>query len=120
LATATRRNGREYHEHERRTSELFRARLQKLMEQRGVESIEELHERFLAVGYRIPIPGRHRNKPVPLEEFRLHCARAYSEASAPHVYSEFICGVGEALELVQEEFSELVWVYLWGERPLKA
>jgi hypothetical protein len=109
--------GEEYHEHERRTSKRFRAHLRKLMEQRGVESIEELYERFLAVGYRIPVPGRHRNKPVPLEEFRLHSARAYPSSEEPKVYAEFICGLGEALELSEEEFSELAFVYLWGEWP---
>jgi hypothetical protein len=87
------------------------------MEERGVESIEELYERFLAVGYRVPIPGRHRDKPVPLEEFRLHSARAYPSSEEPKLYAEFICGLGEALELSEEEFSELVWVCFFGERP---
>jgi hypothetical protein len=46
------------------------------MEDKVVEGIEELHERFLETGWRIPIPGRHPDKPVKLEEFRLHAARA--------------------------------------------
>ncbi len=97
--------------------DVFRAYLERLMEEKGVSGIEELHERFLATGWRIPIPGRHADKPVKLEEFKLHCARAYPSPEHPLTYNSFFRGLWEALRLTEEEFRELLYVYMWGKLP---
>ncbi len=106
-------------QHAREGSEFIWAYVEGVMEERGI-TIEDLHERFLETGWRIPIPGRHADKPVPLEEFKLHAARAWPTPERPLFYQEFFRGLVEALGMADleehlEERQELAWVYVWGE-----
>jgi hypothetical protein len=105
----------EFYEHMRRCSELFQARLEELMEQKGVSGIEELYARFLATGVRIPVAGRHRDKPVKLEEFKRHCAMAYPSVEGALMYLSFFRGIRAALGLSNEEVKELICLATLGE-----
>jgi hypothetical protein len=93
-------------------SKAFTAELERLMAEKGVEDLEELHRRFLETDYAyIPIRGRHRGKPVPFEEFKLHATRMYG-----YLYMEVFSGLVDALGLTEEETRELIYVYAMG-RP---
>jgi hypothetical protein len=105
----------DFNERLRRASEVFQARLEEMMEERGVESIEELHERFLATGERIAVPGRHRDKPVKLEEFKRHCAMAYPSVENAWMYPSFFRGIRVALGLSDKEVIELICLATLGE-----
>jgi len=95
-------------------AERFRAHLEGLMEERGIESVEELHRRFVETEYAyIPVPGLHRGKPVSLELFR----RLVTGQESRYFYGELMGGLREVFELTEEEFEELSFVYIWGERP---
>jgi len=97
------------------TSERFQAHLERLMEERGIESLKELHRRFVGTGYAyIPVPGLHRDKPV---SFRLFSRIAAHQT--PYIHPQFLRGLEEVLGLTEEELKELIWVYVWGE-PLPA
>jgi hypothetical protein len=83
------------------------------MEERGIGDLEELHRHFLAsdVGGYVPIPGRHSDKDVPLEEFRLHATGRYPEA-----YPTVAVGLAEifGLDLHSDETMELCRSYMFG------
>ena len=85
------------------------------MDRKGIEDVEELHRRFLeTTGGYIPVPGRHRGKPVPLEEFKRHVAGEH-----PNVYGELIRGLAEVLDIPfdrNKESDALILSYMWG-RP---
>jgi hypothetical protein len=86
--------------------------VEELMRSRGIEDLEELHARFVETEYAyIPVPGRHRGKPVSLDEFKRHGRGEY-----PILYGEFAQGVAKVLELTNEEMGELAYSYMWG-RP---
>jgi hypothetical protein len=104
----------ECHQRSVEASEVFRTYLERLMEENGISGIEELHERFLETGWRIPIPGRHADKPVPFEEFKLHCARAWPSPESPWTYASFMRGVWEVLDLDKDEQLEFVRYYVLG------
>jgi hypothetical protein len=87
----------------------------RLMDERGIESLEDLHRRFLESSVRgfIPVSGRHRDKPVSLSEFREHITARHRV-----VYGELIVGLADAFELdpESEEVSALGYSYAFG-RP---
>ena len=96
-------------------SEAFQAELQRLMEAKGIESLEDLYRRYIETEYAyIPVPGLHRGKAVSFKEFKRHAARR-----SPYVYREFLAGLVEVLGLTEEEAGELGFIYLMGE-PRKA
>jgi hypothetical protein len=73
--------------------------LKVLMTSRGIEDLEDLHRRFLETGHAyIPIPGRHRGKQVPFEEFKAHL-----EGRQPRPYPELLAGLREVLAPVTME-----------------
>ena len=79
----------------------------------GIESAEELHGRFVETEWAyIPTPGRHKGKPVSLEEFKRHVGGEY-----PLIYGELARGLFEILGITEDkEQGELVLSYVWG-RP---
>jgi hypothetical protein len=81
------------------------------MDRRGIEDVEELHRRFVETEHAyIPVPGRHRGKPVSLEEFKRHVRGEY-----PAYYGQLTRGLAEVLEIATEsEEVELVYSYLFG------
>jgi hypothetical protein len=94
-----------------KASAAFQAELERLMEEKGIEDLEELHRRFVATEYAyIPVPGLHRGKPISLELFKRHAARRH-----PYVYREFLAGLAEVLGLTGEEAEDLGFIYLMGE-----
>jgi hypothetical protein len=94
--------------------ERFRAHVERLMEERGIESLEELHERFVGTEYaHVPVPGLHEGKPVSFGLFERLTRR-----ESPYIYGELLSGLREVFGLTGEEFLELMWLYVWGEpRP---
>jgi hypothetical protein len=73
--------------------------VEELMAQRGIESLEELHRRFVETEYAyIAIPGRHRGKPTTLESFKQHV-----EARDQRLYPEFYQGLREVLGLTYDD-----------------
>ena len=85
-----------------------------LMDAAGIESLEELHRRCVETEYAyIPVPGRHRGKPVSFEVFE-RSARGRDRA----VYIEFVSGVLEVLGLDRrsEAGLDLVVTYAFGRR----
>ena len=102
--------------HKEEASERLRAHLERLMEEKGIEDLEELYERFVQTEYAyIPVPGLHRGKPVSFEQFKLHAARRH-----PYVYGEFAAGLVQVLGLSDEEARKLSFFYLLGEEPPRA
>ena len=76
-------------------SKRFQAHLARLMEERGIESLEELYERFVETEYaHVPVPGLHEGKPVSLELFKRLAARR-----TPYIYGELTWGLAEVFEL---------------------
>jgi hypothetical protein len=98
-----------------RWEEPFADVLERVMAERGVEDLEELYARYLAAGYGyIPVPGRHRDKKVGLEEFREHARGEY-----PIIYGEFLGPVMEVLRVGRdsEEANQLIASYIYGRNP---
>jgi hypothetical protein len=84
------------------------------MDERGIEDVEELHRRFLETEWAyIPIPGRHKGKPVPLKEFKRHVAGEHPYGA---IYGELIIGLGEVFGLKRgdKDLDALILSYLWG------
>jgi hypothetical protein len=89
--------------------------LERIMAERGVENPGELHRRVLEAGYGyIPVPGRHRDKTVGLEEFREHAQGEY-----PLIYGQFLHPVMEVLGVGRdsEEARTLILSYMFGRNP---
>ncbi len=85
--------------------------LEELMAARGIEDLEELHRRFLETEYAyIPIPGGHRGKPVPFEEFKQHVENRYPK----YHYRQVIWGLSEVLGATRQEKMALVGSYMMG------
>jgi hypothetical protein len=98
-----------------RWEEPFADVLERVMAERGVEDLEDLYARYLAAGYGyIPVPGRHRDKKVGLEEFREHARGEYRI-----IYGEFLNPVMEVLgvEWDSEEANQLIASYIYGRNP---
>lgn len=84
------------------------------VDERGIESIEELHRRFLEADHAeaMRVPGRHRGTRPKLPEFGRHVT-----ARDPRIYGEFLNGLIEILGIIDErEVSRLSLAYVWG-RP---
>jgi hypothetical protein len=93
-------------------SKLFQAHLERLMEERGIESLEELYERFVETGYaHVPVPGLHEGKPVSLELFKRLAAR-----KTLYIYGELTWGLAEVFELSHQDLDELILLYLFVEK----
>ncbi len=106
----------ELRQHREEASERFQAHIERLMEGRGVESLEELHRRFVESGYAyMPVPGLHRGKPVSLGLFKRIAAR-----KTECIHMEFVRGLEEVLGLTEREVAELIYLYMWGgPRPVE-
>jgi hypothetical protein len=92
-------------------SERLQAHLGRLMEERGIEDLEELHRRFVETEYaHVPVPGLHEGKPISFALFSRLARRRH-----PYVYAEFLAGLEEALGLSREEARELEILYFFGE-----
>jgi|SRR5215218_9582044 len=83
------------------------------MERCGIEDVEELHRRFVETEYAyIPIRGRHKGRPVPLEEFKRHVAGEH-----PMIYGELGRGLVEVLGITEDrQQGEFYLSYMLG-RP---
>jgi hypothetical protein len=84
------------------------------MAERGIESLEELHRRFLETDHTeaMRVPGRHRGTKPKLPEFERHVT-----ARDHRIYGELLNGLIEVLEITDErEMSKLSLAYVWG-RP---
>ena len=98
----------------RERQEAIREFLGEIMERRGIESLEELHRRFIETEHAyIPVPGLHRGKPVSFEVFE-RCAYGRSRC----LYREFVRGMMEVLDLkpYTEEGDDFALAYTWGKR----
>jgi transcriptional regulator with XRE-family HTH domain len=87
----------------------FRAEIDRLMAERGIESLEELRERFIAAGY-----GAidRRDQTPSLWRFELH-----ANGAAGGLHQRFVWGLQETLGLTEEEVKDLFRAYLnyiWG------
>jgi hypothetical protein len=71
-----------------------------LMDERGIEDVEDLHRRFLETEWaqRVPVPGRRRGSTPKLPEFRRHVEGTY-----PILYGEFIAGLFEVFGLDERD-----------------
>ncbi len=84
------------------------------MEKRGIESLEELHRRFLETEYaHIPVPGLHTGKPVSFEVFE-RCANGRTD----RLYREFVWGMKEVLDFepYTDEGNDFALAYTIGKR----
>ena len=89
----------------------FQWELRRLMDEKGVEDLEELYRRFVETEYAyVPVPGLHRGKPISFELFKRLAGRR-----TPYVYREFLAGLQEVFGLSDEETLELGLIYLMGE-----
>jgi hypothetical protein len=92
----------------------FWDQVSRLMDERGIEGIEDLHQRFLETDYAeaIRVPGRHRGSKPKLPEFKRHVTGRY-----PVIYGELMNGLIEVLDITDEsEKARLCLSYVWG-RP---
>jgi hypothetical protein len=80
----------------------FLAEIERLMAERGIEDLEELHERFMEQQ-----PQRIGNARWTLERFRQHAT-----AEAPGLYIKFMAPLTRALEATKRQEAELflAWV----------
>jgi hypothetical protein len=88
--------------------------LSELMEKRGIESLEELHRRFIETEYaHILVPGLHTGKPVSLKVFE---RVAYGQSR--FIYRAFVLGMVEVLDFepCSEEGWDFALAYTWGKR----
>ncbi len=111
---ATRGAPERFAEERRQRQETIREYLDEIMERRGIESLEELHRRFLETEHaHIPVPGLHTGKPVSFEVFE-RCALGRSRG----LYREFVWGMMEVLDLkpYTDEGNDFALSYTWGER----
>ena len=84
------------------------------MDEQGIETLEELHERFLETEWaeRIPVPARHRGSKPKLPEFKRHVTGSY-----PALYGALTRGLEEVFEISDEqEVARLTLSYIMG-RP---
>ncbi len=81
----------------------FLAEVERLMEEKGIEDLEELHERFMEED-----PERIGNARWTFERFMRHTS---SEAGA--LYPKFVYPLVAALEATDEEIARLFLA--WGE-----
>ena len=89
----------------------FQWELRRLMDEKGVEDLEELYRRFVETEYAyVPVPGLHRGKPISFELFKRLAGRR-----TPYVYQGFLAGLAEVLGLNGEEARDLGHLYVWGE-----
>jgi hypothetical protein len=81
----------------------FRAEIVRLMADRGIESLEELRERFIAAGY-----GAidRRDRTTSLWRFELH-----ANGATGGLHQRFVWGLGDTLGLTEEETKELLRAY---------
>ena len=97
--------------HKEEASERFQAHLARLMEERGIESLEELHRRFVETEFaHVPVPGLHEGKPISFALFKQLAARR-----TPYIYGELLEGLTKVLGLDSRETDELILVYTLGE-----
>jgi hypothetical protein len=97
--------------HWEEASAAMQAHLERLMQEKDSEGLEELYERFVRTEYAyIPVPGLYRGKPVSNKEFKRHAARRHE-----FVYGGFFKGLREALELTEREQAEIAPYYFLRE-----
>jgi hypothetical protein len=97
----------------------FLAEVERLMEEKGIEDLEELHRRFALTEHAyIPVPGLHRGKAVSFEEFKRHmnCERG-------GLYGPVIKGLTEVFGMERpkddKEIAELTLAYIKCEPPFR-
>jgi hypothetical protein len=105
------------HERAERNATPMWDEVKRLMDEHGIEDVEDLHRRFLESSGRglIPVSGRHRDKPVSLSEFCVHITGRH-----PTIYMELMRGFAEIFDLNfvedNDEANRLMWAYVFG-RP---
>ena len=83
-----------------------------LMDRAGIESLEELHRRFVETEYAyIPVPALHRGKPVSFNLFK-----RIATGTDRFVYREFVLGLCDVLSLDDDDALDLMWTHMLGER----
>jgi hypothetical protein len=81
---------------------VFNIVLERFMEERGIETYDDLYSLFTEAGYELD-----------LETFLEEC-----QGTSGLIYEKFVGGVATARELDREEMSALAWANVWGREPI--
>jgi hypothetical protein len=106
---------RETREPRERAAVAFGRHLEGLMEERGIDGLEDLYRCFVEVeNGDVSVLGLHRDKAVSYDLFE-----RLITGKIPSWYAEIGNGLREVLELTEDEYLDLLMIYMFGE-PLSA